>query len=967
MAERRLPARPGEEISRDRKLTFTFDGHSYEAYDGDTVASALAAAEVKVISRSFKYHRPRGLVCCAGRCPNCMVDVDGTPNVRACIQPVREGMVVKGQNAWPSVRRDFLGVFDRLDRVLPVGFYYKTFMRPRFMWPVYERVLRRLAGLGKVDIAGRPELHPRKRHLHCDVAVVGGGPAGCLAALEAAAAGAQVVLIDDQLRLGGHLRTQSAPTGGDARIAGLAGFDAAARLANLVKAELGIEYLPDATAFGLYEGKLLGVSQGNTLVRVRARQIVIATGAAERPALFQDNDRPGVMLGSAVLRLARLFGVKAGSRAVVVTDDDHGWRTAAELIEAGVGVAAVVDSRSDEPPADLAQSVRSFGAAVHTGAHVVQANGRNAVKSLLIDVNGKRQSIRCDLVAVAGRPEPVISLLTQEGITPRYDDALGEFVPGAQTEGIHAAGRVEGIHDEALAAARGVAAGRNAAEAALGRAGARPAEQPQQPMAAPAMPADPDQAGVRLKLPAGRKTFVCICEDVTVKDVKQAVREGFDSLETLKRYSTVTMGPCQGKMCQSLSARVHAAVTDQSVATTGLTTARPPFQPVTLAALAGPSLAPFRQTAMHDRHLKLGATWMDMGEWKRPLLYSSVEQECRAVREAAGVIDVSTLGKLELRGADAGAFLDWLHPNRFSDLRVGRVRYRAMCDDAGIILDDGTVARLGQDRFFVSTTTGTLDTVDQWLRWWLAGSERDVQVTDVTSEFAAINLAGPRSREVIARLTTMDVSPKAMPYLAATEGQVAGVPAIILRIGFVGELGYEIHVPADYGAHLWDAVFEAGRGMGIAPFGVESQRVLRLEKQHLIMSQDTDALSDPIESGLDWLVKADKPDFIGRDAAAVVRARGRRNALAGFEVTGEGVPAEGAAIVRDGQAIGRVTSCKWSPTLKRAIGMGWIPAQDVVQGQELTIRLGVGADGRTTIGKVQTQPFYDPEGLRLRS
>ncbi|MBI4306311.1 MAG: (2Fe-2S)-binding protein [Chloroflexi bacterium] len=461
---------------------------------------------------------------------------------------------------------------------------------------------------------------------------------------------------------------------------------------------------------------------------------------------------------------------------------------------------------------------------------------------------------------------------------------------------------------------------------------------------------------------------MCVCEDVTVKDVTNAIKEGFDSIETLKRYSTLTMGPCQGKMCHGLSARLHATLTGQSAGATGLTTARPPYQPVALAALAGPHLAPFRQTAMHDRHDSADATWMDMGEWKRPLIYTSVEQECRAVREAAGIIDVSTLGKLEVRGTGAGEFMDWLHPNRFSDLRIGRVRYRAMCDDAGIVLDDGTVARFAEDRFFVTTGTGTLDAVEQWLTWWLAGSGRNVTVTNLTSEYAAVNLAGPRAREVMARITAMDVSPKGMPYLAAIEGTVAGVPAIILRIGFVGELGYEIHVPADYGAHLWDALLEAGRDLGIEPFGIESQRVLRLEKQHLIPGQDTDALSNPLEAGLDWIVKSEKPDFVGRDALARVSANGRRNLMVGFEIVGDGgIPAEGAAIVAGGRAIGRVTSCKWSPTLGKAIGLAWVPAAQATSGAELTIRLGTGTEGKVTRGRVHTQPFYDPAGARLRS
>lgn len=1000
MAERRRAPATGEEISRDRSIGFTFDGRRYEAFEGDTVASALAAAGVSIFSRSFKYHRPRGLLCCAGRCPNCMVEVDGVPNVRACVERVRDGSAVRGQNAWPSVRHDMLEVFDRLDRLLPVGFYYKTFIHPRWMWPVYEGVLRRLAGLGRVDGGARPELHPRKHHLHCDVAVIGGGPAGSLAALEASSAGARVVFIDDQPRLGGHLRLQAAPVAGDARIQGLPGFDAAARLESLVHASSAIEYLPGTSAFGLYEGNLVGASRGHDLIRVRARQIIVATGAAEGPILFDDNDRPGVMLGSAALRLARLYGVAPGDRVVVVTDDDHGWATADELLQVGVGLAAVVDSRSFDPPPALAQRVRTAGAAVFTGASVVAVTGRTNVGGVVIRSERTRRSIGCDLVAMAGRPEPVISLLAQHGVIARYDDEIGAFVPGLLPEGVHAAGHVEGIRDEAAVVARGVAVGRDAAKAALRQIeDAAPVRQAppsaSEPVRSPSNEGAQDAAfepaatrsagsdnrsphrgptGIRARaaplessVQTGRKTFVCVCEDVTVKDLGQAVREGFDSLETLKRYSTVTMGPCQGKMCHGLSARLHAALTHQSPAATGLTTARPPFQPVPLAALAGPQLAPVRQTPMHDRHMSLGATWMDMGEWKRPLFYKSVEEECRAVREAAGAIDVSTLGKLEISGRDAGEFLDWLHPNRFSDLPVGRVRYRAMCDDAGIVLDDGTVARLGPDRFFLTTGTGTLDAVDQWLRWWLAGTNLDVQVVNVTSEYAAINLAGPRAREVMARLTAMDVSQRGMPYLAAIPGIVAGVPAIILRIGFVGELGYEIHVPADYGAHLWDAVFEAGREFGIAPFGVEAQRVLRLEKQHLIPGQDTDALSNPLEAGLDWMIKADKPDFIGRDALAVVAANGRRNVLVGFEVTGDGVPAEGAAIVRDGHAIGRVTSCKWSPTLRRAIGLAWVRAQDSTEGAALTIRLGTGTDGASTPGKVQLRPFYDPDGVRLRS
>jgi sarcosine oxidase subunit alpha len=358
---------------------------------------------------------------------------------------------------------------------------------------------------------------------------------------------------------------------------------------------------------------------------------------------------------------------------------------------------------------------------------------------------------------------------------------------------------------------------------------------------------------------------------------------------------------------------------------------------------------------------------MDMGDWKRPLDYGDVEAEIRAVHDRVGLIDVSTLGKLDVRGRDAGEFLDWLHPNRFSDLKVGRIRYRAMTDDAGIILDDGTVARLGDDRYLVTTGTGSLDAVDGWLRWWLAASDRRADVTNVTARYAAMNLAGPRARDVLAGLTDLDVSPDGLRYLDAREGLVAGVPTVLLRIGFVGELAYELHVPADRAVHVWDALMDAGAGAGIRPFGVEAQRVLRLEKQHAIVGQDTDALSDPRGAAMGWLIKGDRPDFIGRDAIAALAERGARDVLAGFEMIGTAVPAEGAAVVRDGQPIGRVTSSKWSPTLGKAIGLAWLPADDAVEDTAITVRLGTGREGSTAPAVVRTTPFYDPAGERVRS
>jgi sarcosine oxidase subunit alpha len=962
MADRRLPGAVGDELRPSEVIAFRFDGHRHSGLGGDTVASALVADGVDVLSRSFKYHRPRGVLCASGRCPNCLVDVDGEPNVRACVTPIAPGMTVRSQNAWPSVRRDLLSLVGRFDRFLPIGFYYKTFIRPRRLWPLYEAVLRRIGGLGRIDITARPDLHPRKVHLHADVVVVGGGPAGCLAALEAADAGARVVLVDDGTRLGGHLRARTRPVEGDPRMAGLPGTEAATRLATLVAAEPLIRHLPGATAIGIYAGGLVGIAQGSTLVRVRARRIVLATGAAERPALFDANDRPGIMLASGILRLAHFHGLRAGRRAIVVTDDDHGWRQAAELIAAGIEVAAIVDTRAARSEPVDGATIRATGTEVLVGATVLAGEGRSRVTGLQVrTADGTERTIAADLVAMATRPEPVVTLAAQAGLSLSFEERLAEWIPVAGSADVVVTGHLTGLVDDTLIAAGAVLAGRLAA----GQDGAGPAAAKHSELVAAAFAALPDPEP--LAFPVGRKPFVCLCEDVTTKELAQGIREGFDSLETLKRYSTVTMGPCQGKQCHGNAARLTAAIRGVSRARTGLTTYRPPVQPVPLAVLAGPHLSPVRRTALHDRHEAAGATWMDMGDWKRPLHYGDIAAECRAVHERVGLIDVSTLGKLDVRGRDGGDFLDWLHPNRFGDLRVGRVRYRAMTDDSGIILDDGTVARLGEDRYFVSTGTGSLDAIDGWLRWWLAASDRRVDVTNVTARFAAMNLAGPRAREVLARLTDLDVSADGLRYLDAREGLVAGVSTVILRIGFVGELAYELHAPADQAAHLWDALMATGAEFGIRPFGVEAQRILRLEKQHAIVGQDTDALSDPRGAGMGWLIKADRPDFIGRDAIAALAERGPRDVLTGFEMIGTAVPAEGAAVVRDGRPIGRVTSSKWSPTLGKAIGLAWLPAEDAVDDRAITVRLGTGREGSTAPAVVRTSPFYDPAGERVRS
>ena len=959
----RLPAHPAQRIDRARPVSFTFAGRAYTGLTGDTVASALYAAGVRVFSRSFKYHRPRGLLCCRGHCPNCLVNLDGIPNVRACTEPLREGQQVIAQHAWPSLDRDALAVLDKLDFLFPVGFYYKTFIHPRRLWPTYERVLRMCAGLGRIAFPDEPAGDYDRAHLFTDVAVVGGGLAGMAAALESARAGARVVLVDDQPELGGRWRFHTRPLN-DGAHRGRAGWEVARDLALAVASDDRIRVLADATAFGLYEDGLLGILQRNRFVKLRAGRVIVAAGVIEYPMVFENNDLPGVMLGGAAQRLQGLYGVGAGRGAVVVIAGDRGVDVALDLRSAGVVVTALVDARGGADSSAIA-SLRDGGTRILQSSTVLAAHGSGRVERVVLgDLAGRAVcEMTCDLLCLATGAEPAAGLVGQAGGKLRLGDE-GRLTPGPLPPGILVAGEVAGLDGLDAILASGRLAG---AEAALALSGSNAglAGRIAELRGEPALQGP--RAGMRassLTPGSSSKRFVCLCEDVTEKDVRQAVAEGFDHIETLKRYTTVTMGPCQGKMCHRLSIELCAAATGRSLDETGTTTARPPAQPVPLGALAAGGADPWKLSPMHVQHVEAGAAQMDMGPWKRPLSYGSVDDECRAVREAVGIIDVSTLGKLEVVGRDAASFLDWLHPNRFSDLAVGRVRYRIMCDDAGIILDDGVVARLGHERFFVTTATGTIDAIEQWLEWWLAGSGRCTHVANLTGGLAAVNVAGPRSRGLLAALTDIELSSDAFPYLAARTGRVAGVPCTILRIGFVGELGFEIHFPADYGEFMWSTLIAAGAPLGLRAFGVEAQRVLRLEKGHVIVSQDTDALTTPFGANLGALVKLDKADFVGRDALRAAEGRELAERLVGFEITGTVTPpGEGAAVVEGGRPVGRVTSAKWSAWLGRVIGLAWVPAALARAGATFDVRM----NGASARARVVLEPFYDPAGAKVRS
>ena len=964
----RLHPKQGEAIDRSTTIRFTFDGVEYTAHPGDTVASALTAAGVKVLSRSFKYHRPRGLLCCAGHCPNCLVQIGDEPNVRACMRPVEAGMDVRAQNVWPSLNRDLLSLTQLGSRFMPVGFYYKTFIRPQRLWPLYEHTLRHAAGLGEVN----PDTPPGKfdkQYLHTDVVVVGGGPAGISAALGAAEAGAEVLLFDENSALGGHLRftvpLQSTPTTQVPK-------DLPELLEGLNQ-QPNITVLTGTSVLGWYQDNWLCAVRGRRLFKIRTKSVVVATGAYETPLIFDNNDLPGVMLGSAVQRLLHLFGVLPGKQVAIVTANEDGWDLAADLQSLGVNVAAIVDERDHNAcSSPYRDGLANAGIPVFYRHTILEAIGSSAVRGAKIARLNERgdispattQSLQCDLIVTSMGWTPATELAYMAGGKSEYSEDRGEMLPAFTPPGIYVAGRAAGIHavDSQIDAAQQT--GSNAAAFAG-------FSEFDESTARSSHVLEPRRTSERVCIPGKKKRFVCYCEDVTDADVETAIAEGYNSIELLKRYSTISMGPCQGAMCSMNTLHLCARANSWTVQETGTTTARPPATPVTLGALAGQNMEPVQTTPIHQWHLDQGAHMMVAGLWLRPNHYGDPAAEALCVRDRVGLIDVSPLGKLQITGPGVPELLERIYINQWRDLRVGRVRYGVMCNDEGVVLNDGVCAHLRKDTWYMTTTSTGATTIFEWLQWWLqSGWGEGVHLTDLTDTYSAFNLAGPQSRAVLEKLTERNLANKAFPYMRIRSAKIADVACLLLRIGFTGELSYEVHCPSGYALHVWEALMDAGREFGIVPFGVEAQRILRLEKAHIIVGQDTDAMSDPLSANMAWAVKLNKPDFLGKPSLMRIFAEGPKQLLVGFKmVDPDVVPAEGLQIVApeaDGrlEIIGWVTSSRFSPTLEEGIGLCWLPTDIASQnGAPFTIRM----DGYLKEARVHHGAFYDPDGERLRT
>ncbi|WP_095115500.1 2Fe-2S iron-sulfur cluster-binding protein [Pseudomonas sp. Irchel 3F3] len=959
----RLPAPMGLLIDRERPLRFQFDGQACQGFAGDTIASALLGNGRWLLSRSFKYHRPRGPLSMAGQDANTLVQLPDEPNVLADLEAACEGQVVTGQNFNGSLEHDRDACLGKFSRFMPVGFYYRSFYKPKGMWKVWEPLIRKKAGLGVLDLGFKPQYYD-KAYLFVDVAVIGGGPAGLRAALDAANAGAKVLLIEQQPVLGGSL------TYARFDIAGTRAASLRQALLAAIEVHPNIQVLLDATCNGWFTDNYLPVIQHTRLYKVRASRCLVAAGSFDQPVVFRNNDLPGVMLTSAAQRLMKLYAVKPGQRAVILTGHDDGYLAALDLQEQGVAVAAVVDMRAAPADAALAAELKRrdipvyLGSTVYEALHEAGMRHVNGVDIRPITGQGKvgphGLRLACDLLCMSAGYMPIYQLLCQAGGKLAYDVNRDEFTISDLPAGLGIAGSVNGRHalTNVLAdATRGAAD----AVAALG-------------LQAPPQSVFSAEAKVNFPWPIFAhpkgKDFVDFDEDLQVRDIVNATRSGYRDVQLVKRFSTVGMGPSQGRHSALPTARLVAQATGRSISETGVTTARPPFQAEKLAHVAGRAFDPYRQTPMHRRHLQAGAKMMPAGTWQRPAYYGKPEErercmqeEARHVREKVGLIDVSTLGGLDVRGPDAAELLERVYTFGFAKLPVGRTRYALMTNEQGVVIDDGVCARLGEQHFYVTATTSGVDRIYQQMLKWNAQWRLDVDITNVTAALAAVNLAGPLSRQVLAKVCAdVDLSAEAFPYLGVRLGNVAGIPARILRVGFVGELGYEVHVPARHAERLWDELMQAGAGLGIRPFGVETQRLLRLEKGHVIISQDTDGMTHPAEIDMQWAIGRKKPFFVGKRSIEILEAQPLKRKLVGFTLPkGSPQPLEGH-LVLDGPAIsGNVTSCEYSQTVGQIIGLAYAGAHQATPGMHIPIRVQGGA---MVQAKVVQLPFHDPDNQR---
>ncbi len=986
----------GNAVNRKIEVAFTFDGRPMTGFEGDTLASALLAAGRTTIARSFKYHRPRGISSAGSEEATGLVTTGGagrvTANMPATMVEIHDGLKAKSQNRWPSVDLDLMAVNQLAGPLLAAGFYYKTFIGPtKRSWMAYEPFIRRAAGMGALTHEPDADRY-EKLNAFCDVLVVGGGPAGLIAALIAARAGARVILADETPHLGGALMSE------DREIDGMPAQDWIARTDALLRHN-GVRVLTRTNVYGYYDDNVLGAVERVTdhvaapdpvLPRerhhtIRARAVILATGAIERPFVFEGNDRPGILLAGAARDYAARFGVAAGRRLAVFTNNDAGWQAAADLVRLGVTVEAVIDPRDAPPP--QAKALKAAGAELLTSHVVAKATGGRALDhveavpfaSLSGRLSGAPRKLACDALAVSAGFQPRVHLASQAGTKPVFDDAIQAFVPGARARAYWTAGAVNGAFGLDVCLKQGVEAAK-AALKSLGLSAGRVTA----PKAAPV-----DQAPVYplWEVPAivePAKKFVDLQHDVTAEDVRLAEREGFRSVEHLKRYTTLGMAGDQGKTSNVNGLTIMAAARGSAVSEVGTTRFRPPYTPVSLGALAGRETGahfrPLRRTAMHDWHVANGAEMVNVGAWQRPRVYYGAPgetltqayiREAGDVRAGVGIADVSTLGKIMVQGPDAAELLNRVYVNGFAKLPVGKARYGVMLRDDGFVFDDGTTWRLSDTDFLMTTTTAEAGPVMSRLEFLLATAWTDlkVAVTSVTEQWAGMAVSGPNARDALAKaLDDVDLSNDAFPFMGVRRATCRGVPVLVARLSFSGELAYEVYAGAHHGLFVWLALLEAGKPWGMFPYGLEALGALRIEKGH-VAGSEIDGRTSIDDLGLRGMVST-KKNFVGKplmDRAALTDPGRLR--LVGLE-TDEDMPIRigshvvaGERVFDPGPSQGHVTAYTYSPALKKHIALALVERGPDRLGETLFATFPM--KGHHVPVRLVSHHFYDPEGTRL--
>jgi sarcosine oxidase, subunit alpha len=996
-------------VDLNRPLTFTFDGQTYQGFAGDTLASALLANGVKVVARSFKYGRPRGIIGSGAEEPNALVQIDvgarTTPDLKATQVELYDGLVAGRTSGWPSLAFDLKSVGGKFSRFMPAGFYYKTFKWPTKLWPFYEDIIRRAAGYGKSPVEADTETYDHQHH-HVDLLVVGGGATGLLAALLAGRSGLKVLLVDDQSELGGYLLSMP-----NVLIGGVSASTWSANIINELQSLPNVSILSRTTAFALHDMNMIqavellqdhlphaarkNAQRRERLHRIRASKVVLATGAFERPLVFGNNDLPGIMTASALTTYLNRYGVACGKNAVIMTSNDLAYQGAVDLAVAGIAVT-VVDTREQINP-EWAAKTNQLGIKVYVGYGISEAVGSSAVQgvqlvklgSLKNVVTAKGPYVPCDVLASSGGLSPTVHLFCHDGGRPQWDDSRLAFVVSANgraKDGIFCVGAITGVFalQECLANTHNTLA---ELLTSLGKT-----------INSSGLVLETDEISVTparriFHVPDGKdghgaKAFVDFQNDVAVTDIQLAVRENYRSIEHIKRYTALGFGTDQGKLSNVNGFAIAAEALGKTIPEVGTTTYRPAYTPVSFGALAGAHVGdtfePRRYTAMQTTHEQYGAEFEPVGQWMRPWyfpksgedIHAAVNRECLATRNSVGMLDASTLGKIDIRGKDVREFLNRIYANAWSQLAVGKCRYGLMLDEAGMVMDDGVTACISDTHFLMTTTSGGAARVMTWLEKWhqTEWPELEVYMTSVTDHWTTAALVGPKSREVLAKLCNdIDLSKDAFKFMDWRDGTVAGVPARVFRISFSGELAYEVNVDASYGDYIWNELMKAGKEFDITPYGTETMHVLRAEKGFIIVGQDTDGSVTPFDLDMAWAVGMKKPySFLGkRSLARSDTSRTDRKQLVGLLPEDPNVVLkEGAQLINSSDItppvamLGHVTSSYHSAFLGRSIAMGFVIDGIKRRDQEGNNIVYAWAEGKAVKVKIVSYVFVDAEGAR---